>query len=298
MELSGISINKATLQNILQTLTIEQKKIERQAYHKAGRRFTFSSINDIAKLLRVPKTQTKKQFLKKNDNPLAKYIINWRKINSAATKIVQPLLKCVKNGRIHGCSITHTATGRITMHEPNIQNVAKNFAIESVQVCCRNAFQAPEGWSLVSADYCQLELRLLTHLSQDGKLCKIMRGKGDVFRMVAAQWNKIPEQEVTEELRQNAKGLCYGIIYGMGSKALGEQLNIAEEEAKELMSSFKTTYPGVQDYIKKVVAICRDKGYSETISGRRRYLPQIFERNALLKSKFSSLCSIKLVYYY
>lgn len=175
------------------------------------------------------------------------------------------------------------------MHEPNVQNVAKNFAIENVEVCCRNAFRASDGWSLVSADYCQLELRLLTHLSQDGKLCKIMRGKGDVFRMVAAQWNKIPEQEVTEEIRQQAKGLCYGIIYGMGSKALGEQLNIAEEEARGLMSTFKTTYPAMQDYTKKIVASCRDKGYIETISGRRRYLPQIFERNALLRSESSAV---------
>nr|CAI5843934.1 unnamed protein product [Callosobruchus analis] len=129
-----------------------------------------------------------------------------------------------------------------------------------ISISCRKAFAAPEGWCLLSADYCQLELRILTHLSQDPLLVSIMRQPGD---------------DVDDRMRQHTKHLCYGIIYGMGAKALSEQQEIEEEDALAFMETFKNTYPALKTFIKQTVERCRKNGYVETLTGRRRYLPNI-----------------------
>jgi DNA polymerase theta len=199
MELVGVGVDVAKLTHLVQTLHHEQMSIERKAYTLVGRRFSFTSSRDVAKILGLSKGQkvsTRKQILEKNDNPVAGLVLQWRKINCTITKMVQPLIRSVEKDRIHGCCVVHTATGRITMHEPNLQNVAKNFDVEGMKVSCRDAFVPREGHVLVSADYCQLELRLLAHLSQDELLCRIMRSEGDVFRSVAAKWNNITEEQV------------------------------------------------------------------------------------------------------
>lgn len=116
--------------------------------------------------------------------------------------MICPLIKIIKDNRIHGCYVTHTSTGRITMHEPNLQNLIKDFEIispmtkEKLIVSCRNAFAVNEGFCLVSADYCQLELRILAHYSRDKLLGKIMKNPGDVFKSIAAKWNDVEENKV------------------------------------------------------------------------------------------------------
>lgn len=144
----------------------------------------------------------KKQVLEQSDHPIAQLIIQWRKINSTMTKMIYPLIRVIKDDRIHGCYVTHTATGRITMHEPNLQNLVKDFEVmnpitqKNMKISCRKAFAVPEGHCLVSADYCQLELRILAHFSKDKSLCKIMTEPGDVFKSIAAKWNDINENKV------------------------------------------------------------------------------------------------------
>lgn len=145
---------------------------------------------------------TRKQILEQSNHPVADLILHWRKINSTLTKMIYPFLKIIDNERIYGSYVTHTSTGRITMHEPNLQNLVKDFEIfnpitkEKLLISCRNAFAAPEGHCLVSADYCQLELRILAHYSKDELLCQIMRNPGDVFKSIAAKWNDIDENKV------------------------------------------------------------------------------------------------------
>lgn len=153
--------------------------------------------------------------------------------------------------RIHGQSITFTSTGRISMTEPNLQNVAKDFEVEmgteKLIISCRSAFfSADSKRCLISSDFCQLEMRILAHLSQDSALLQVMKSEKDVFIAIAARWNKISENNVTEQLRNGTKQICYGIVYGMGMRALAEGLKCTEQEAKLVSEQFHAAYPGIR----------------------------------------------------
>lgn len=134
------------------------------------------------------------------------------------------------------------------MHEPNLQNVAKDVHAEFIPqlFSCRGAFAVPAGRMLISADFCQLELRVLAHLSEDDTLINIFSHVNDVFISIAANWNKVPETEVTEKMRNDTKQICYGIIYGMGVKSLAATLKCDEEQAQSLHESFHQTYSGIR----------------------------------------------------
>ncbi|XP_041351343.1 DNA polymerase theta-like [Gigantopelta aegis] len=265
-------------------------------------------------------------------HPLPGVILEWRRITNALTKHVFPLQKekmfCPKLDmyRIFSECQFHTATGRVSMSEPNLQNVPKDFQITlpdvigdsptgngmaashrntrkssrlrqefaagrqvsrvtenstapSVAVSMRHAFIPFKGGVIVAADYSQLELRIIAHLSQDRKLISILNNDGDVFKMIAAQWKRTTVEEITAEYRQQAKQICYGMLYGIGPKALGEQIEVDENEAAVFMETFKSRYPGLRTYLRTVVDFCREKGYVETIMGRRRYLSTIKDTN-------------------
>nr|CAD7449711.1 unnamed protein product [Timema bartmani] len=245
-------------------------------------------------------------------------------------KTVFPLLNMNAGERMFGRCLTHTATGRISMHEPNLQNIPRDFDISApegsdVAVSMRLAFVPSKGKCFVSADYSQLELRLLAHFSGDTVLRSILNSGQDVFTSIAAAWNKIPhtqlylylgtfqgihlilslqvkmaaltgrvrvlqngdrytQPQVTFELRQRAKQICYGMIYGMGARALAEQLEVEESVAVSFMTSFNEAYPGVKKFLFETIAKCRRQGYVETLRGRRRYLPAITSSNSLQKT--------------
>lgn len=148
------------------------------------------------------KISTGKQTLEQSTNPVAKMILQWRKLNCTLTKVIYPIIQSLKKERIHGSCITHTSTGRITMHEPNLQNIPRNFDItkndkSTLLLSTRSAFIPSVGKIFLTADYCQLELRLLAHFSQDSVLSKIFRKEGDVFRLIAAKLNDVPEDLVS-----------------------------------------------------------------------------------------------------
>lgn len=150
--------------------------------------------------------------------------------------------------RIYGTSYSFTQTGRISMHEPNLQNVAKDFQTQ-FRPCvfsCRSAFAVESNRMLISADFCQLELRVLAHLSKDSSLISIFSETKDVFTSIAAKWNKVAEADVTEKMRNDTKQICYGIIYGMGIKSLAVAMDCDEETAEALHESFHQTYPGIR----------------------------------------------------
>lgn len=175
------------------------------------------------------------------------------------------------------------------MYEPNLQNIPKDFSVniknESTLISIRQAFVPKDGYILISADYCQLELRILAHLSQDMILSKALRSDSDVFCEISAQCNRIPVKEVTEEMRSQAKQLCYGIIYGMGARTLADKLEIDEVNASMFIETFKGTYPGVKKFISQTIEDCQKLGYIETLYGRRRYLDHINSSSNTLKSK-------------
>lgn len=153
-------------------------------------------------------------------------------------------------------------------------------------VSFRSAFRCRPGRVLLSADFCQLELRILTHLCKDPKLtATIEKPNDDIFKLIAAEWNKIKLKEVTDLQRNQTKQLCYGVIYGMGTKALAAKMDVSENEAKKIVEKFHTTYKRIQDYTLKVVEKARKEGYIETITFRRRYLPLINSQNRIESSK-------------
>ncbi|NXL77581.1 DPOLQ polymerase, partial [Leptocoma aspasia] len=272
-------------------------------------------------------------------HPLPGLILEWRRINNAITKVVFPLQRekrlnsALGMERIYPISQTHTATGRVTFTEPNIQNVPRDFEIEmptvveesppsqahgnvnsratvggrkrssilpnglKVQaankseergipfsVSMRHAFVPFPGGLILAADYSQLELRILAHLSCDCRLIQALNSGTDVFKNIAAEWKMIDPKAVGDRTRQQAKQICYGIIYGIGAKSLGEQMGIDEDEAANYIESFKSRYTGVQKFLRETVRCCRRDGFVQTILGRRRYLPAIKDPNPYSKA--------------
>ncbi|KAM9035080.1 DNA polymerase theta-like isoform 2-T2 [Sarcophilus harrisii] len=327
LELNGIGFSTVECESQKHVMQAKLSAIEAQAYELVGHSFSFTSPDDIAEdVLKKLKTL----------HPLPGLILEWRRITNAITKVVFPLQreKCMNSvlgmERIYPVSQTHSATGRITFTEPNIQNVPRDFEIEipapvgesppsqaqgrslpfrksksnyninsryqtlmaervkdsgkPFSVSMRHAFVPFPGGMILAADYSQLELRILAHLSRDRRLTEVLNSGADVFKSIAAEWKMIDLEAVGDEIRQQAKQICYGIIYGMGAKSLGEQMGIQENDAACYIESFKSRYSGIQRFLRETVKNCNRDGFVQTILGRRRYLPGIKDQNPYSRS--------------
>ncbi|KAH8402756.1 hypothetical protein KR215_009879, partial [Drosophila sulfurigaster] len=295
MECVGFPAKEHRLQLLFQQMLGTMKKLEIKIYELHGSRFNLGATQAVAKVLGLHRKNngrfsTSRQILEKLDSPISQLILHYRKLSMLLSKNMQPLLKCCQANRVHGQSITYTATGRISMTEPNLQNVAKDFVVEinkeKINISCRSAFAPMDPKRcLISADFCQLEMRILAHLSQDKALLKVMNSPQDLFTAIAAHWNKIAESEVSEQLRNGTKQICYGIVYGMGMRSLAESLQCTEQEAQLISEQFHLTYTGIREYTTRVVKFARNNGYVETITGRRRYLDHINSGEPQLKKQ-------------
>ncbi|CAL1266804.1 unnamed protein product [Larinioides sclopetarius] len=264
-----------------------------------------------------PELKTNKECLEKilHLHPLPKAILDWRRLSFATTKYMynealQPRTRRQDSffgmDRLYATCYIYTLTGRVNVHSPNLQFIPRDFNIDSVPqdvadseenseedyhctdevmsqfgVSLRNLFIPSTGNVLLSADYSQLELRILAHLSGEKKLIKSLNSGMDVFKTIAANWKNIPIESVSGELRQQAKKICYGMIYGISANTLSQQLNTTKENASNFMETFKNSYPGLDAYFQSVIEKCSVNGYVSTLMHRRRYLP-------LIKSKIKS----------
>uniref|UniRef100_A0A8C5TLB3 DNA-directed DNA polymerase n=1 Tax=Malurus cyaneus samueli TaxID=2593467 RepID=A0A8C5TLB3_9PASS len=345
-QLAGHSFSLTSPDDIAEVLFLELKLPQNGDVKVQGNKKTLGyTRRTTAKTNRV---RLSKQFSTTKDvleklktlHPLPGLILEWRRINNAITKVVFPLQRekrlnsALGMERIYPISQTHTATGRVTFTEPNIQNVPRDFEIEmptvveesppsqahgNVNSCLlpsseekrssvlpnalkvqaanrseergipfsvsmRHAFVPFPGGLILAADYSQLELRILAHLSCDCRLIEALNGGTDVFKSIAAEWKMIDPEAVGDRTRQQAKQICYGIIYGIGAKSLGEQMGIDENEAANYIDSFKSRYTGVQKFLRETVRSCRRDGFVQTILGRRRYLPAIKDPNPYSKA--------------
>ena len=357
MELNGIGFSKEECESLKQILQSRLSELEVTAYSLAQRSFSLTSPEDVSQVLflelklpcptdskpqkslgpnrrgrrRIQHLSTAKDVLEKlkAHHPLPGVILQWRRVSSTVTKTVFPLFKCavhhehLNSLRIHPTCQIHTATGRVSTSDPNLQMVPKEFnmgpeaptsttnallsesqvlknACEKDEeeenrtsihssthftVCMRSVFIPSPGSLFLAADYSQLELRILAHLSGDAKLQKVLNSAGDVFKMIAGEWLNIPPSSVSPQERQNAKQICYGMVYGIGPKALSEQLGVAEEDAAQFMESFKSKYQMMRKYISSTVESCRENGYIVTLLGRKRYLPGIRSQNIHARSQ-------------
>ncbi|XP_077977729.1 DNA polymerase theta-like [Glandiceps talaboti] len=364
MELNGMGFSDRECETQKNIMMAKLAALEEQAYKSVNHSFCLTSPDDIAQVLyvelklppngdpampqnrrtlgttnrgrqRLPKQfSTAKDILQKLKafHSLPGIILEWRRINSAMSKVVYPLQKekvsnCkLQMDRIYGVCQIHTATGRVTMSEPNLQNIPKDFEIEmptvigesptqgsdsvsmahtgkrqgrasrtrhrqttqsagctdgvqgnAFSVSMRHAFVPYKGGVMLAADYSQLELRIIAHLCKDKKLLRILSSGGDVFKLIAAEWKALSPDEVNDKQRQQAKQVCYGMIYGIGAKALAEQLDVSEDDAGYFIESFKTKYSGLKTYMKETIAFCKEHGYVQTIQGRKRFLPAIHD---------------------
>ncbi|KAG7238374.1 hypothetical protein INR49_030881 [Caranx melampygus] len=321
LELNGLGFSVEECERQKHVMQAKLTALESQAYNLAGHSFSLTSIDDIAQ-----------DVLEKlcPMHPLPGVILEWRRITNALTKVVFPLQRekqyhpTLAMDRIYPIAQTHTATGRVSFTEPNIQNVPKDFEIymptvvgesppsqngqmttkagkrrrsvvpavtagaaeqgPAFSVSMRHAFVPFSGGMILAADYSQLELRVLAHLSKDQRLLQVLNGGADVFRCIAAEWKSVDPETVNDNLRQQAKQICYGIIYGMGAKSLGEQMGVEENDAACYIESFKARYKGINAFLKETVKNCTKNGYVQTLMGRKRYLPGITNTNTHIKA--------------
>uniref|UniRef100_A0A4W6BKC6 DNA polymerase theta n=1 Tax=Lates calcarifer TaxID=8187 RepID=A0A4W6BKC6_LATCA len=342
LELNGVGFSVEECERQKHVMQAKLTALESQAYNLAGHSFSLTSIDDIAQVLflelHLPpngdvggskskktlgytrrgggRVRLGKQFSTTKDileklrplHPLPGVILEWRRITNALTKVVFPLQRekqyhpTLAMDRIYPIAQTHTATGRVSFTEPNIQNVPKDFEIcmptvvgesppsqngcqmttkpgknrrsvapsvtggaaeqgPAFSVSMRHAFVPFSGGMILAADYSQLELRVLAHLSKDQRLLQVLNGGADVFRCIAAEWKGVDPETVNDSLRQQAKQICYGIIYGMGAKSLGEQMGVEENDAACYIESFKARYKGINAFLKETVKNCIKNGY-------------------------------------
>ncbi|XP_033623977.1 DNA polymerase theta isoform X1 [Fukomys damarensis] len=343
-QLAGHSFSFTSADDIAEVLFLELKLPPDGEVKIQGSKKTLGSTrrgnNQIHKQRLGRRFTTSKDVLNKLKalHPLPGLILEWRRITNAITKVIFPLQRekrlhpFLRMERIYPVSQSHTATGRITFTEPNIQNVPRDFEIkmptfieesppsqalgrgllpmgrgQNKRGCVRNpgcqsqmekasdkgmpfsvsmrhAFVPFSGGLILAADYSQLELRILAHLSHDCHLIQVLNTGADVFKSIAAEWKMVEPESVGNDLRQQAKQICYGIIYGMGAKSLGEQMGINENDAACYIDSFKSKYTGLNRFLRETVKNCERDGFVQTILGRRRYLPGIKDNNFYRKA--------------
>lgn len=297
IEQTGALVDDTLLFTQSQELAERLAELETQAWELAGQQFNLASPKQLAEILftklEIPvlkKTakgapSTKEEVLQELalDYPLPKVLLEHRglaKLKSTYTDKLPTMINPATK-RIHtSYHQAGTATGRLSSSDPNLQNIPIRTA-EGRRV--RQAFIAPKGHKLIAADYSQIELRIMAHLSGDQNLLKAFEQGQDVHRATAAEVFGVNLAQVTNDQRRSAKAINFGLIYGMSAFGLAKQLNIGRKQAAEYIDLYFNRYPGVQDYMNQVRHSAAEKGYVETHFGRRLYLPEINSRNGMLR---------------
>ncbi|MEH6811568.1 MAG: DNA polymerase I [Motiliproteus sp.] len=274
-----------------QRLTI----LEREAHDLAGEPFNLNSPKQLQEILferlklpvikKTPKgaPSTAEDVLAELalDYPLPKLVLEYRSLSKLKSTYTDklPLMINAATGRIHtSYHQAVTATGRLSSSDPNLQNIPVR-SQEGRRI--RQAFVAPEGYKMVAADYSQIELRIMAHLSQDKGLLDAFAHGEDVHKATAAEVFKVPLESVSNDQRRSAKAINFGLIYGMSAFGLAKQLGISRKDAARYIEHYFETYPGVQNYMDDIRSQASENGYVETLRGRRLYLPEIKSKNAM-----------------
>ena len=302
MEASGVKIDVEAMKNFGYTLNSDSEKIEEEIYKLAAMRFNIASPKQLGDVLfvrlkigegekSVKKTKTK-QFSTneevlaglENKHPIVSKILEYRGLKKLQNTYVDALPKLINplTGRIHtSFNQAVTSTGRLSSTDPNLQNIPIR---EERGRELRKAFiPGDDNHLLLSADYSQIELRLMAHLSGDANMIEAFRHHVDIHASTAARIYKTPVSDVSSDMRRKAKTANFGIIYGISVFGLSQRLSIPRNEAQELISGYFDAYPGVRQYMNDSIGRARAQGYVETLMGRRRYLPEIRSANATVR---------------
>lgn len=302
MEQKGIRIDVDLLGQQSLELSEELAALEKEIHHLAGESFNVGSPKQLAVILfeklKLPsgkKTKTGystgEDTLVKMSHPIAKKVLEWRELAKLKSTYVDalPEMRSPHDGRVHTCfNQALTTTGRLSSTQPNLQNIPIRTA-RGQRV--RQAFIADAGKKLLSMDYSQIELRVLAHISDDPGLQKAFREDLDIHAATAAEIFNVPLKNVTSDQRRSAKAVNFGIAYGQGAFGLAENLGIPNKEAQEIIGRYFEKFAGVRDYIESTIKSAHEKGYVETLFGRRRYIEELNSKNHMLK-KFGERAAI------
>ncbi len=297
IEERGVYVDSDKLLTISEELESERLRVESQIYELAGERFAIQSTKVLQNILfeklaihqqlgmtRLKKTKTGFStdvtvLEKLAGHPIAKAILDYRSLAKLKSTYVDALPQWIhpKDGRIHAhFHQTGTTTGRLSCSDPNLQNIPIR-AAQGRRV--REVFKAQlPGWVLLSADYSQIELRILAHLSQDPGLLEAYRKDEDIHALTASKIFSVQQEDVSSDQRAAAKAINFGIIYGMGPQRLARETNVSVDKAKDFIERYFAGYPKIRDFIDRAITFARDKEYTETIMGRRRPLPDIHSK--------------------
>ncbi|RLZ11860.1 DNA polymerase I [Faecalibacter macacae] len=300
MELKGINLDVPFLKELSVKHEAKLAELEAQIYEHAGEEFNVNSPRQLGEILfdklqldpKAKKTKTGQYATGeeiisklKDKHDIIADILQYRQLQKLKSTYIDALPELVnsKTGRLHTTyAQTVAATGRLSSVNPNLQNIPIR-SEEGQQI--RKAFIASdENHVLISADYSQIELRLIAQMSQDPAMVEAFKSGQDIHAATAAKVFNVALDEVTREQRSQAKTVNFGIIYGVSAFGLAEQANVSRKEAKELIDAYYVTYPTLKSYIEKQVDLARDQGYVETLMGRRRYLKDINSRNGVVRS--------------
>lgn len=291
MEKEGMRVNKKELKQYGDNLTERINELESLIYEMAGEKFNINSPKQLGEILfdkmglpsgKKTKTgySTSADILEKLavDYPVVSNILEYRTLAKLKSTYAEGLAQYIGDDeRIHSTfNQMITATGRISSTEPNLQNIPIRMELGRL---IRKVFIPKEGYVFVDADYSQIELRLLAHMSGDKTLIDAYNEDSDIHRITASKVFKVPFEEVTQTQRSNAKAVNFGIVYGISSFGLSRDLSITPKEAKNYIDEYFKTYPSLKSYLDELINSAKEKGYSETLYGRRRPVPELASGN-------------------
>ena len=299
MEANGVKIDTENLKQISDEFAVEIRKIEEQIYELAGMPFNIASpkqlgeilfeklrIDEKAKKTKTGQYATGEEVLQKlaHKHPIVNLILDYRSLTKLKSTYLDalPALVNPKDGLIHtSFNQAVTATGRLSSNNPNLQNIPVR--TEKGREIRRAFVPRSEQYTLLAADYSQIELRIIAHLSQDLAMVADFNLGHDIHAATAAKVFHVPMEQVTKEQRSRAKAVNFGIIYGMSAFGLAERMELSRSEAADIIKKYFEEYAGIKEYMNRSIALAKERGYAETILGRRRYLRDINGANSVVR---------------
>jgi DNA polymerase-1 len=300
MEKEGINLDVPFLKSMSTEMALESKALEQKIYETAGEKFNLASPKQLGDVLfdklkiggvKQKKTKTGQyatgeeilSYLEK-DNPIVKDILEWRQMVKLQSTYIDALPNQVdaKTGRVHTDYMqTVAATGRLSSNNPNLQNIP--IRTERGRLIRKAFVSRDENYVLISADYSQIELRIIAALSGEENMMEAFRKGEDIHKSTAAKVFNVALEDVTREQRSHAKTVNFGIVYGVSAFGLSNQTSLSRSESAALIEAYYQTYPRLKSYIQEQIDFARDNGYVQTILGRRRYLKDINSQNAIVR---------------
>ncbi|MDN3676074.1 DNA polymerase I [Flavobacterium paronense] len=301
MEMEGINLDEEYLKKMSVDMQKDINEFEQKIYETAGEKFNLASPKQLGDILfdklkiggaKQKKTKTGQYATGEevlsylaNDNPIVKDILEWRQMVKLQSTYIDALPNQVdkKTQRVHTDYMqTVAATGRLSSNNPNLQNIP--IRTERGRLIRKAFIARDENYTLLSADYSQIELRIIAALSGEENMIKAFQNKEDIHKSTAAKVFNVPLEEVTKEQRSNAKTVNFGIIYGVSAFGLSNQTSLSRSESAALIDAYYKTYPKLKSYMSEQVDFARENGYVQTVLGRRRYLKDINSANAIVRS--------------